>query len=169
MEAPPQIDLIVYDPIKSGGWPSGARKFASPERFLKHVETAMNAFVFIDEAKTLWDYDSTRANRLVYHRRHQGLLLFIMAQRAQMVPPHARNQCSKVFAFAQQYKDAKILEEEYGSKMFNCLNFDDGEFVCRLGNKKFEFFKLNFSTMPPTYDIKSAQAQNPQTEQDLND
>lgn len=105
--------VIVHDPTFSGNWPKDALKFADAEQFLAHAETAQTGVVFVDEAKKLFDFDSARAEALVYAGRHRGLLLVLIAQRTKMVPPNARNMCSRVFSFRQQRSDAIILSDEY--------------------------------------------------------
>lgn len=124
-----QENVIVYDPLKSEGWPDGVLKFAAPELFLAHVKKAESAHVFVDEAKTLWDYDYKQADRLLYNRRHQGLLIYLIAQRTRMVPPNARNQCSSIFAFRQQKDDADILSAEYTGDLDHCRSLEPGCFL----------------------------------------
>lgn len=142
--------IIVYDPLKSSGWPVGENvtKFADPEKFLRHLETAQNAFVFIDEAKTLWDYDERRANKVLYTRRHQGLLIFLIAQRAKMVRPNARDQCSRVFAFKQSIDDARELAAEFHEDIINCAKVENGEFFVS-DPFSIEKLRLDYSDYPP--------------------
>lgn len=85
--------------------------------------------MFIDEAKTLWDFDSDRADKLVYAGRHRGLLLFLIAQRTRMVPPNSRNQCSRVFAFRQQLADAQTLADEYHQAMLATCELPPVHFI----------------------------------------
>lgn len=123
------LSIVVFDPLKSRGWPEHAEKFHTPAAFLLRVETLTSAHVFIDEGKTLWDTDPKRADTLLYRRRHQGLSVFLMAQRAKMIPPNARSQCAKVFAFKQQIEDAKTLADEYGAALRLVTNHQQGEFT----------------------------------------
>ena len=143
-------DCIVYDPLKSD-WPKGATKFSTPERFLDYIETAQSAHVFVDECKTLFDADPKRAEKLLYQKRHQGLLVWLIGQRAaSMMPPNARNQCSKLFAFKQSEDDAKFLAVEFSQKeLLNLVKMPKGEFYATdaytIGR-----FKLDYSKgMPP--------------------
>jgi len=122
-------DVVVFDPLKATDWPDGINKYASPELFLQHIEQIESAHVFVDEAKILWDHDYKRADRLLYNRRHQGLLVYLIAQRTRMVPPNARNQCSHVFAFRQQKIDADILSEEYHDGLSATRGLSPGEFI----------------------------------------
>lgn len=103
----------VYDPTKSEGWPASARKFTNPEQFLDWALEQKETHLFIDEAKTLFDHDTKRAEKLLYMKRHDGCLCYLMAQRATMIPPNARNMCSRVASFKQNGQNPKILSEEY--------------------------------------------------------
>lgn len=144
-------NIIVYDPLQSPGWPENASKFSSPDKFLSHVEKASNAFVFVDEAKTLWDHDDKKADALLYKRRHQGLLVFVIAQRATMVKPNARNQCSKLFAFKQTADDAKTLAGNFHDGLDDILpQLAPGEFVYTDGHT-LQVFELDYADLPPFY------------------
>lgn len=120
--------VIVYDPLKSTGWPSDAKKFASAKKFFDYVKAAQSAHVFCDEAATLWNEDYKQADRLLYNRRHQGLLVYLIAQRATMIRPNGRNQCSTVFAFRQQLDDAQTLAAEYHEDMIGTMKLPDNYF-----------------------------------------
>lgn len=123
--------VLVYDPLKSTGWPKQARKISDPELFLNAIEKTTSAHVFIDEAKTLWNYDTRRADAILYQKRHQGILAYVIGQRAEgMIPPNARNQCSKLFAFKQSKKDAETLALEYTQpEIMSVQSLKEGEFI----------------------------------------
>lgn len=125
----PDVSIIVFDPLRSTGWPERAIKFHTTESFFAHIESARQAYVFVDEGKTLWDADQKQADTLLYRRRHQGLLIFLIAQRAKMIPPNARTQCSKIFAFKQQADDSKLLGEEFGPELRNAQTLEKNEFI----------------------------------------
>lgn len=123
-------DIMVYDPRKSGGWPEGAKKYASPEKFLKDFWTLKKHHVFIDEAKTLFDFDIKAAEKIAYQGRHEGHLVYFIGQRAMsMIPPNARNQCGKVFAFKQSKKDSDVLADEYNDMLTQCCKLKKSEFI----------------------------------------
>ena len=126
-------NVVVYDPLESVGWPESALRFSSPQKFLDHVAHAEKAAVFVDEAKTLWDYDERAADLLLYRRRHQGLLVFLIAQRANMVRPNARNQCSRLYAFRQSAKDAELLANDFNDDVRVIASFERGEFLATDG------------------------------------
>lgn len=146
--APLDADVIVFDPTMARGWPDHAAKYADPDAFFAHVETATNAYVFIDEAATLWDYDEERADALVYRGRHRGLLIFLIAQRSRMVRPNARNQCSRVYAFRQQLDDAKVLAAEYSAELIECTALEPVHCIATDGFKS-QRLRLDFSSSPP--------------------
>ena len=110
-------EVIVHDPTQSEGWPASATKYADAEMFLEDAPHFSNAYVFIDEAADVWAADEDEANKLIYRGRHRGLLFLIIAQRSRMVRPNARNQCSTVYAFRQQFDDARTLAAEYTPDM----------------------------------------------------
>lgn len=140
--------LIIYDPNRSAYWPTNARKFANPDQFFRAVESAQSHYVFIDEAKTLWDMDSDRADKLVFAGRHRGLLIFLIAQRTRMIPPNARNQCSKVFAFRQQRDDALTLAAEYHQEMEETMYLPPVHFIATDGFRA-GYGQLDFSQGQP--------------------
>lgn len=145
-------NIIVYDPTKSSGWPENAVKFESAEKFLSHIERAESAFVFIDEAATLWKYDEVRADQILYKRRHQGLACFIISQRRTMVNPNARDQCAKTFAFHQKINDAKMLAQESHPEMIHCCNLKQGEFLVSNGfDLAYMHLEYGDDGQPPTY------------------
>jgi hypothetical protein len=122
--------VIVYDPMMSAGWPEGAEKYTTPRRFFQRMMQAQSAHVFIDEAKTLWNHDTKRADALLYQKRHQGLLFYVIGQRAEgMIPPNARNQCSRVFAFRQSHKDSETLALEYSEELRGCAKLGKDAFI----------------------------------------
>jgi hypothetical protein len=65
-----------------------------------------------------------------------------------MVPPNARNQCTRVFAFKQQFVDSDILAQEYAGDFSACTSLQAGEFIASDGFNV-EAFKLDYSQYPP--------------------
>ena len=138
---PNESRIVVYDPTESLGWPENAAKYSDPESFLTDIFQERSAHVFVDECKTLWDHDEKRASQLVYRLRHNGLLFYLIAQRAMgMVPPNARNQCSSLIAFRTSAKDAEILGAEYGESILGAAKLPQGYAIYSDGfaNKKIE-------------------------------
>lgn len=142
-------NVIIFDPLQSAGWPDNAEKFVSIDKFFERMETAQSAFVFVDEGKTLWDKNPKEADKLLYRRRHQGLLVFVLAQRTRMIPPNARNQCHRVFAFKQQMDDADTLAQEYAPEFRECVDLPQGDFIVSDGFAV-EHLRLDYQNYPPT-------------------
>lgn len=143
------VNVIVYDPTKSSGWPDGINKYSSPKLFLDAVKDFKNGFIFLDEAKTLFDYDTREAEKLLYKKRHDGVLTYVIAQRARMIPPNARNMCSVLFAFKQHRKDVDILTEEYGDTLLNVDRLEIGDCIYSNGFS-YKFLQLDYSEgLPP--------------------
>ena len=135
-------DVIVYDPTESTGWPEEAKKYSDPEQFLTDIFKEKNAHVFIDESKTLWDHSEKLASQLIYRLRHNGLLFYLIAQRASgMVPPNARNQCETLIAFRTSARDCEALSAEYGDDVMGASKLDKGKAIWTNG------FDVNEVTM----------------------
>ena len=126
--------VIVYDPLKTGDWPATALLYSKPDRFLKDVWGHENVHVFVDESKTLFQHDVKEAEKLAYLGRHGGRLIYFIGQRAlSMIPPNARNQCSKIFAFKQSLKDSQTLADEYSDVFLRCPKLPKITFVASDG------------------------------------
>ena len=123
--------VLIFDPLQSGGWPSGenVEKYSKPEVFLNAVAQARESAVFIDEAKVLWDHDVKAADRILYQYRHHGLQVHLIAQRAKMIRPNARDQCATLYAFKQSREDADILAGNYGDETRVVTGLAKGEFL----------------------------------------
>lgn len=140
--------VLVFDPTKARGWPANAVKWADPGIFLAEIEMAQSAHVYVDEAADLWTFDEVRANRLLYRGRHRGLLFVLIAQRTRMVPPNARNQCSRIYAFRQQLDDAKTLAAEYHAELLKSTRLPPKVCIASDGFSATEM-RLNFDSLPP--------------------
>lgn len=143
-------NVIVFDPLKSA-WPKGSKCYSSVPGFLAAIECAESAHVFVDECKVLFNEDLRGGEKLLYQKRHQGLLVYLIGQRAEgMMPPNARDQCSKLFAFKQSVDDAKVLAAQYSQpelktalpKMRKCEFFATDSYT--IGK-----FKLDFTNGKP--------------------
>ncbi len=124
----PDKEIVVFDPLKSGGWGT-AKCFSTIEAFSNYLDSHNSAIVFIDEAKLVFDEDKKLGEKWLYQYRHKGYLIYLIAQRAKMIPPNARNMCSSVFAFKQKPEDCKLLAEEYGEEFLNLHKLKPLEFI----------------------------------------
>lgn len=149
--------IVVHDPLKSSGWPKSAILYGKSEVFVREIWEHENCHVFVDESKPLFDNYKNEAEKLAYLGRHGGRLIYFIGQRAMsMIPPNARNQCGKVFAFKQSVKDSATLAEEYHDIFYQCPRLDKGQFVCSDGFRAFSG-ALDYSNgLPPFIDIKEA-------------
>lgn len=140
--------VIIYDPVKTINWPDSAIKFSDPETFLKQIDFYQNAHVFLDEAKTLFDYDMEKATNLLSQKRHNGMLMYVIAQRANMIPPNARNMCVHVYSFKQNGTNCKILAEEYNESFLEVRTLPENVFIYSNGFKAGKF-RLDYSGCNP--------------------
>ena len=122
--------VMVFDPLKTSGWPESAKLYAKPSAFVAAYWEAENVYVFIDEAKVLFDKEPHEAERIAYQGRHGGRLNFFIGQRAMsMIPPNARNQCPRVYAFKQSVTDSDTLAKEYDERLNECPKLGKLEFL----------------------------------------
>lgn len=135
--------VVVFDPIKDSGWPKSAYVYHTPALFLREIWVHKNCYVYMDECKMLFDEDKREAEKLAYMGRHGGRSLSFIGTRAWgMIPPNARNMCSKVFAFKQQFQDAKILADNYNYKFMETQKLGKLNF---LAGNAFEIYKGQLS------------------------
>lgn len=123
-------NVTVFDPLKQTGWPRNCNMFNTPEVFLDRIWNITSTHVFMDECKMLFDADKKQAEKLAYMGRHGGRLLYFIGTRANsMIPPNARNTCSKVFAFKQGFQDSDILAKNYNEKFIDCQGLKELQFL----------------------------------------
>lgn len=145
----PPEQVVIFDPRRSANWPQGTIKFSDPKKFFEYVENAESKYVFCDEAKDFWNEGYQKeAEKLLTQSRHNGQLIFLIAQRAKMIPPTARAQCSNVFAFRQNLDDSIELAREYHSSMREIPQLPEHHFIFSNGFES-STHKLNFENYPP--------------------
>jgi len=148
-------NIVVFDPLKSSGWPKGAKLYSKPEVFISEIWAHKNCHVFVDESRVLFEAERNEAERLAYLGRHGGRLVYFIGQRASsMIPPNARNQCGKVFAFKQSLKDSQMLAEEYSEIFLKCPRLQKGEFLAGDGFAEFNGSLDYTGGLPPKINIK---------------
>jgi hypothetical protein len=146
-------NVIIFDPLKSADWPSSSIKYASCEKFLNDVPAFRNAYLFIDEGKTLWEFDHLKASKILYQKRHDGIYVFLISQRYNMIPPNARNMSSLIYVFRQQPEDSKILKSERHPTLINSQYLEPTEFYACNGFTT-QKCRLDFTQeFPPTYKL----------------
>jgi hypothetical protein len=86
--------------------------YADGERFAAVVRASLRCQVFVDESPELIGGRSPDHAWMATQARHLGHQVHFLAQRATMLSPTVRGQCSHVFAFRSPTPDAKLLAEE---------------------------------------------------------
>lgn len=149
-------EIVVFDPMQSTGWPEGSKLYSKPASFVEAFWKHKNCYVFIDEARVLFEAEKNEAERMAFQGRHGGRLLFFIGQRAMsMIPPNARDQCGKVFAFKQSKKDSDTLTEEKSEIFSLCRTLKKGEFVASDGYSDF-IGSLDYSEgLPPKVNMEA--------------
>jgi len=141
--------VIIFDPMQSTGWSDNAVKFSDPAKFFEYVKQQKSALIFCDEARKFWeDGFQSEADALLTRGRHDGHLLFLISQRAKMIPPNARSMCSRVYAFRQNVDDSIALAQEYHTNLRKCTELGKAEFIASDGFHAVKF-KLNYDNFPP--------------------
>lgn len=142
-------EVIVFDPMCSTGWPDNIIKFSDPKKFFDYINQVKSALIFCDEARVFWEKGfQSEADALLTRSRHDGQLIFLIAQRAKMIPPNARAMCSRVYAFRQNVDDSIALAQEYHPLLRKCTELGKGEFIASDGYHA-EHLKLNYNELPP--------------------
>lgn len=126
-------EVLVLDPLLSSRW---AADFITDdaEKFLRIVFAKRKCALFVDEAGDMLDkYDSTM-NKLATFSRHYGHNAHFICQRAIMVSPTIRAQCTNLFLFKQHRQDAEILARDFVSDdLLQATKLLKGEFLSKIG------------------------------------
>jgi hypothetical protein len=129
LNANPDIPALVFDPLKSGGWPTHCKCFSNFKAFVKAMDTHNSCVVIIDEARVVFEEDKALAEKWLYQYRHRGYKIYLLSQRAKMIPPNARNNCPVIYSFKQKREDAVILAQEYGEELLDVTKLNKLEFI----------------------------------------
>lgn len=111
-------------------WGNGIQVFDDQDEFLATF-WAMNrkAFAFIDEGKNFLAKFNDAMELTATQGRQWGWSCYYIAQRATMISPDIRGNCSQLFCFAQGSVDAKTLSEEFVQEgLLEAPNLKKGEF-----------------------------------------
>ena len=122
------MPVIVLDPLRDPGWKADFIT-SDPATFLDIFWKSRCCAAFIDEAgETVGRFDDamhTTATR----GRHLGHNVHFIAQRAQMISPNVRSNCTKLALFSVSRTDAKLLAQEWNRPEFeNAPELKRGEF-----------------------------------------
>lgn len=112
------IGVIVLDPMLDPGWNADFIT-DNPEKFLQFVRDprcCLQCALFVDETGTSLDKFDVSSNWLTTQSRHHGHVCHLITQRAQQVSVTIRNQCSTLYCFNVNFKDAKLYAEDFNAK-----------------------------------------------------
>ena len=132
---------LVVNPLNESGWCGYIT--TRPERALVFAQQHLRgANIFLDEAG---DYmTNLREHRpfqwFLRQARHRGHSTFIITQQAQLVIRPARNQVSRLYAFAQARDDAELLAREWNKPQLRALP----------NMNQYEFFEVSRFSEPKT-------------------
>ena len=111
-------DVYVLDPMSNfSDWDGAVEISISPDDFDLLAIGLSNATLFIDEADIYFnERDENFRERigLLQRGRHRGLQIVAISQRPTALPPIARGQLQKIFAFRLSKKDTQMLADNFG-------------------------------------------------------
>lgn len=103
---------IVLDPLLDPQWPADLVT-ADPGQFLGTCRLSRSCALFVDESGEVIGQYEREMFWLATRARHHGHKSHFITQRASMLSPTVRGQCSHLFCFAVSMDDAKILAAEW--------------------------------------------------------
>ena len=131
------IGAVVLDPMNDPDWNAAGNpnfyKTADPGeflRFVKNPDRCLQCALFVDEAGMALDKFADEFSWLTCQSRHHGHRAHIIAQRAQMVSVSIRSQCSTLYAFSINPKDAKTYAEDFNeAAILEAVNLPQGHYL----------------------------------------
>jgi SpoVK/Ycf46/Vps4 family AAA+-type ATPase len=130
-----KIPVLVYDPFKRLEWQADFIT-DKPEEIVEVVFKNKSCAVFIDEAGEFLDRYSKEDTKLATMSRQLGHNVHFIAQRAQMLSPNVRHQCTNLFMFRQVASDCDLLSKDFANEQLKAGS----------GLEKGECFVLDGST-----------------------
>ncbi len=129
--------VLILDPNNDPLWPTGprVRKLSgagAPLRFLKLAKASIRCALFIDEIGESIGRGSQAAELkwLSTRCRHWGHRTYFVGQRAVLVEPTIRCQCTTGYVFRQSVDDAKALAKDFADEgMLAASRLQRGEFL----------------------------------------
>lgn len=109
------IGVIVLDIMRDPEWQSDFIT-DDPDEFIafaKDPRKCLQCALFVDEAGASIDRYAETFSWLTTQSRHHGHICHLITQRAQQVSPTIRNQCSTLYIFNVNPRDAKIYAEDF--------------------------------------------------------
>lgn len=113
------VGVVVLDVMRDPGWTCDFLTDDADEflEFVKDPERCLQCALFIDEAGASLDRYAESFSWLTTQSRHHGHVCHLITQRAQQISPTVRNQCSTLYIFNVNGKDAKIYAEDFNSPL----------------------------------------------------
>jgi hypothetical protein len=105
--------LVLHKPLEKWGRDEAAWQTSDPEAFLRMFDAARGCAVFMELADadvSKWD---DRFHKAFSRGRHLGHRCHFLAQRAAMVHPAIRENCTAVYLFKSAPKGAQVWAEEF--------------------------------------------------------
>jgi len=128
-----KIPVLVLDPLKASRWKADFIT-DNAEDFLKVVFSNTSCALFIDEAGDMIGKYNDAMNKLATFSRHCGHNAHFICQRAVMISPTIRAQCTNIYLFKQSKKDSEILSRDFvADELENAVNLRKGEFLAKIG------------------------------------
>lgn len=123
------IGVLVLDPLRDPEW-SADFITDDPAKFLEVFWNSRGCMAFMDEGgESVGRYDTTM-QKTATRGRHHGHVCHYLAQKATQLAPVVRDQCTRLFAFCQSYKDGKILSDEWNRPELETVNtLKQGEYI----------------------------------------
>lgn len=130
--------VLIADPNDDPGWPSGplVRKLPPGDdlalRLMALAKRSKRCALFIEEAGETIGHGKVAAQSqwLLTRCRHWGHRSYVIAQRANLVPPTVRSQCTIGYVFRQSPMDAKLLAQDFADDgLLDAPQLARGEFL----------------------------------------
>lgn len=118
---------LVLDPIDDPRWPTEYR-FTDGAAFLACAQRATSCMLYIDEAGESVGHHQREMWWCATRSRHNGHLAHFIAQRATLISPNVRSQCSRLILFRVSRDDAEELRREWArDEIAQAAELEQGE------------------------------------------
>lgn len=121
--------VLVLDSVLDAAWKC---TFITDNQddFLYITENSEKCFLFIDESADYVHHYNKVMHKLATRYRHKGHTCFFICQRATMISPNIRTNCTKLFLFKSVFTDCKLLSDDFiTDRVFESTEFSKGEFL----------------------------------------
>lgn len=108
------IGVIVLDPVGDPEWQADYST-PDPETFFDVYNKSRSCMAFIDESGDICKDYPALITRTATRGRHRGHRNHYIAQRATLINPTIRDQCSELFLFNSGLEDCKVHAAEWNA------------------------------------------------------